>query len=329
MRLTDVTIRALPLQPTGNTKHWDDSTPGFGVRCTAKSKSFIVMYGKDRRLKTIGRYPQMSLREARAEAKRILATKPSKNPTQSTVEAVRAYLEEAETRLRPNTLREYTRHLLKAPDRPLDAITKKDIDLNDPQAIKSWKVFYNWCLRNELTERNPFQYVPVVFGQRSRVLTNDELRTLWHYAWPPYSDYLKLLILTGQRRGQFDQFEVREDTLYFPAEIMKGKIEHLIPATPLVLELVDRLEPFNGWSKAKVRCDLHTGLTGYVVHDIRRTFSTLNAEIGTPLHVTEKILSHTSGSISGVSLIYNRHNYMKEMRKALRIYEDHIRAIVS
>ncbi len=329
MKLTDVTIRALPLQPTGNAKHWDDNLPGFGVRCTAKSKSFIVMYGKDRRLKTIGRYPQISLREARAEAKRILALKPSKTRIQATPEAVRAYLEDAETRLRPNTLREYTRHLLKAPDRPLDAITKKDIDLNDPQAIKSWKVFYNWCIRNELTERNPFQHVPVVFGQRSRVLTPDELRQVWQYTWPPYSDYIKLLILTGQRRGQFQQYEVQDDTLYFPAEIMKTKVEHQIPATPLVLELIDRLEPFNGWSKAKQRMDLHIGLTGWVPHDLRRTFSTIHASLGTPLHVTERILAHRSGTISGVAAIYNRHTYMPEMREALTRYEQHVLSIVA
>ncbi|SEN15219.1 protein of unknown function [Roseovarius tolerans] len=128
MRLTDVTIRALPLAPTGSKKYWDDRTPGFGIRCTAKSKSFIVMFGKTRQLQTLGRYPDISLREARQEAKRILALKPQKNRLETTRAAVRAYMEDAETRLRHNTLREYTRHLLKAPDKPLDAMTKKDIN---------------------------------------------------------------------------------------------------------------------------------------------------------------------------------------------------------
>ena len=33
--------------------------------------------------------------------------------------------------------------------------------------------------------------------------------------------------------------------------------------------------------------------------------------------VTEKLLNHVSGSVSGVAAIYNRHAYMDEMRTAI------------
>lgn len=61
-------------------------------------------------------------------------------------------------------------------------------------------------------DRNPFQHVPVVFGQRSRVLSDEELRQVWAYEYPPYSDYLKLQILTGQRIGQWKNYTVSDDT---------------------------------------------------------------------------------------------------------------------
>jgi len=329
MHLTDTVVRALPLQTTGSKKHWDDVTPGFGVRCSARSKSFIVMYGRDRRLKTLGKYPQISLREARSEAKRILAAKPDKKRLKSTTEAIRAYLDDAETWLRPNTLREYRRHLNKAPEKSLEKLARTDIDMTDAQAIKTWKVFFNWCMRNELTDRNPFQHVPVVFGERSRVLSNEELKQVWDYDYPPFSDYLKLQILTGQRIGQWQNYKLSNDTIIFPFESMKGKREHVIPLTDAVAKLLP-IAPFNGWSNAKVRLGKNVQLNEpWVVHDLRRTFSTNCAALGIPLHVTEKILDHRSGTISGVAAIYNRHTYMPEMREALDRYAAHIETVLA
>lgn len=328
MRLTDTSIRGFPLEPAGSKKHWDETIPGFGVRCSAKTKSFFVMYGRDRRLKTIGKYPEISLREARSEARRLLAAKPEKRRLKSTTAAVSAYLEDRQTHLHPNTLREYRRHLKKAPEKPLEKLARSDINMTDPQAIKTWKVFFNWCIRNDLTDRNPFQHVPVVYGQRTRVLSHDELRQIWAYDYPPFSDFLRLQILTGQRRGQWDDYTLDEDKITFHAQSMKGKREHVLPLTDAVANLLP-LEPFNGWSNAKVRLDKHVPLEPWVIHDLRRTFSTNCAALGIPLHVTEKILDHRSGSISGVAAIYNRHTYMPEMREALDRYAAHVESVVA
>jgi hypothetical protein len=54
---------------------------------------------------------------------------------------------------------------------------------------------------------------------------------------------------------------------------------------------------------------------------LRRTFSSTLAALGTPIHVTEKLLNHVSGTLSGVAAIYNRHSYMKEMRDAVIKFE--------
>jgi hypothetical protein len=51
----------------------DDTLPGFGLRVGTNSKTFVLTTGADRRRITIGRYPIVSLAQAREKAKTILA----------------------------------------------------------------------------------------------------------------------------------------------------------------------------------------------------------------------------------------------------------------
>ena len=62
---------------------------------------------------------------------------------------------------------------------------------------------------------------------------------------------------------------------------------------------------------------------------LRRTFATNLAALGTPIHVTEKLLNHISGTVSGVAAIYNRHAYMDEMRAAIEAWEKRLSYILS
>lgn len=75
--------------------------------------------------------------------------------------------------------------------------------------------------------------------------------------------------------------------------------------------------------------DRETGITDYRLHDIRRTFATIHAKIGTELHVIEKLLNHQSGSISGVAAVYNHHNYLEEAKIAVANYEKHLQTILA
>ena len=79
MRLTDLQIQKLT-PPEGAAKgatkqktYFDDALKGFGLRVSVGgAKSFVVMYGKRRKLKTIGRYPELSLAAARVEARKLI-----------------------------------------------------------------------------------------------------------------------------------------------------------------------------------------------------------------------------------------------------------------
>lgn len=326
MRLTDLQIQKLPVPASGQKTYWEG---GFGVRVSqGGSKSFVVMFGEKRQLKTIGRYPAMSLKSARIAAQRFLVTKVPSQAAKTVSEAREAFLAECDDKNRPNTVRSYKLYLNQLTKTKLDDVVRSDLP-STAHAIMAGKIFFNWCIRNDLSERNPFAKDRIAYNSRDRVLTEAELKLIWAYSDPPFTDHLKLLLLTGQRRSQFSNFEVREDTLYFPADIMKGKRDHTIPLLPLAKSYATSLTPFNGWSKAKARMDTKVLIPHWTIHDLRRTFATLNAAIGTPIHVTEKILDHRSGTISGVTAIYNRHNYLEEAREALAKYEDHLQIITA
>lgn len=327
LHLTDLAVQKLPHPTNGDIKYWDTSTAGFGIRVTKNAKSFFISYGRDRRIKSLGKYPSTSLKMARAAAKRFQTIQSPPGPNITLEMARDAYIEDCKGRLREGTWKNYEIILNQLDDKPLLKITKSDVG-NNAHRIMALKIFFNWCLRQELVDRNPFAIERVSYGTRDRVLTNLELKAIWEYDRQPFSDYLKLLLLTGQRRSQFNQFEIREDNLFFAASIMKNKQDHLLPLLPLARQYAENLLPFNSWSKSKKILDEAIQLPHWTIHDLRRTHSTIQASIGTPIHITEAILSHTSGSISGVARTYNRYNYLNESREALAKFEKHLQSIV-
>ena len=60
------------------------------------------------------------------------------------------------------------------------------------------------------------------------------------------------------------------------------------------------------------------------MHDIRRTVATGMAKLKIPPHIIEKVLNHSTGSLGGVAGIYNKYEYLDEMREALSLWEIHL-----
>ncbi|HHS93899.1 MAG TPA: hypothetical protein ENK63_00945 [Rhodobacterales bacterium] len=166
---------------------------------------------------------------------------------------------------------------------------------------------------------------------RDRLLSDDEIAAIWHTDQRPYSDIVKLLILTGQRRNQIWRYNPAwkdDDVLTFPSDVMKSKRPHTIPITGYGDLLPSQPFIFNGWSKSKARMDRRSGVSDWVLHDLRRYFSSTMARLRVPLHVTEQIIDHRS-QVSGVAAIYNRYTFLEEMREALFAYESHLAMITS
>jgi integrase len=178
---------------------------------------------------------------------------------------------------------------------------------------------------------------------RKRVLTDEELRAVWKASAGDdhFSRIVRLCILTGRRRSEIAQLEasmIERDLIRLPPQLTKNPHEHLFPIGPMMREIVAALPSegylfpprktwrgsgsvYNAWGKDKPRLDQRSGVTGWVLHDLRRTFSSNWAMLETPIEVTEKYINHISGRQAGVQGIYNRFSYLEPMKRALEKYE--------
>ena len=103
---TEVSVKKLPPG-----KHFDASTPGFGIRIGKHKRTFIIQRGQDRRIIRVGHYPAMSLSEARTKGKQLLSST-QLNPERITVqEAYDIFKRVHVARLKARTQLDYTRNL--------------------------------------------------------------------------------------------------------------------------------------------------------------------------------------------------------------------------
>ena len=128
MRINELTIKQLPFAETGQKKYRDDGLPGFGVVVGKRKKTFFVMFGQDRRTKSIGTWPEMTVKDARLEAAAVLSGPAPKKHNTPLTEARDAFIADCRRRLRPATAERYYYAL-------------KDIDLadtgiNDPTTVQ-------------------------------------------------------------------------------------------------------------------------------------------------------------------------------------------------
>lgn len=320
---------------------WDTVTRGFGLRVGKQSKTFIVLIGEGRR-QTIGRYPTWALAKAREEAKRILAEKElgQVKPTfKAWDEAKEEYLVDCKAKNKESTYRGYKWRLDNrlpfkrtniADLKPRDILAKLraiPAPMEKRYTFIVARSFFNWCVANHYLDASPMARLepPPKGPSRERVLTQDELKAVWE-ACPDdaYGNIVRLLILTGQRRGEIEHISLEGDLATIPGQYTKNGKTHTFPVGPMAQERLAKPRKWGGWGKSKSRLDEACGVTDWSIHDLRRTFSSLHAEIGTPPHITERLINHITGTVSGVAAVYNRYQYISEMRLSQASYESHL-----
>jgi integrase len=194
--LTEVTIRAVKPPESGTLTLWDGAVKHFGLRVsTGGAKAFIVLLGSGRR-QTIGRYPVLSLAQAREKAKRILAERAlGRHQTTSLgwQAAVEKFIEARRSATRPGALAEYQRSLKRYfafGTTRVSEITKQDISrklekLNrvpsqKAHALVICKMFFRWALVEGFIDVDPTAgFKRSRQPSRTRVLSDDELRSIW------------------------------------------------------------------------------------------------------------------------------------------------------
>jgi len=265
MRLTDLSVRALPFEQVQKT-YTDDTLRGFGVRVSRASKTFVVVHGPTRERITIGRFPIIGLSDARQEAKRLLAerTLGKRKPKVMTYDdAKAAYLEMSEQKNRPRTHQDYKRFLdsFAFGKTHMADITKHDIKKrldkrkHSPtqylQALRAVKTFFTWAVRQDYIAHSPCEglQAPQAPASRTRALSADELRTVLATSLLgpyPFGCIVALCILTGQRRGeiaklQWEWIDRTSQTITIPAAVTKNKREHTFPYGGMAERVIDAI----------------------------------------------------------------------------------------
>jgi integrase len=187
-----------------------------------------------------------------------------------------------------------------------------------------WK-FFNWCIARGVLERSPCSGVGMPTREQSRhqILADEQLRPVLMTSRQmgfPFGSIVEFLVLTGQRRDEvsrmaWDHVDLDRHLWVIPPEHSKNGKPHSIhlsdqamsvlrtvPRTGQLIFALNGNTPFQGYSKAKKRLDRTSGVSGWTLHDLRRTVVSGMACLGVAPHVADKILKHQGGTISGAAI---------------------------
>lgn len=240
------------------------------------------------------------------------------------------------------------------------------------RTLAALKRMFKWTVERDIIEVDVTRDVPKPTPQqhRKRVLTDDELYALWRAAertdWP-FGPWVKLLILTGQRRDEVagirsSEVDPRFTLWTIPDARAKNGKPHLVPLSMQAAAVLAGLpkvqskrglfltttgtSPISGFSKAKQRINSlmleelrslaeqrgddpkRVRIPEWRFHDIRRTMATRMPKLKVDLAVVEKVLNHTSGTFAGIVGVYQLYSYEDEKRAALQAWGDYVERLV-
>ncbi len=334
-------------------------------------KSFEYIYtinGKRRRM-ALGVYPHVSLADARQkhrDAVDLLASgvdpqNPPELPQPPAVLTVNQlaekYFVHIETHLVDRSAKQQKRTIEADVlpvwgDRPAAEIRRRDAVALIEQVARrapgqarnvllNARTMFSFALHREIVEYNPFSRVGAAVpaaaaGSRDRVLSDDEIKTVWRALTKPGSEIVRrailLILVTGQRPGEvagMHSSEFNEDMRWWtiPPERSKNKRENRVYLTDLARKFIP---PLGGYCfPAQKRAEGHLsegslshhityyleppylGLPRWTPHDLRRTAATKLAELGCSDAIIDEIQNHKK---QGVIKTYNRYKYDKEKK---------------
>lgn len=224
-------------------------------------------------------------------------------------------------------------------------------------------VLWGWALRRGYVEANLLITMekPPAPAARDRVLGDGELALVWRASEAApmvWGVFFRLLVLTGQRRGEvsgmmWEELDRKSAVWVIPPARAKNGKAHLVPLSDAAVAQLDLAaggcdwpqrgyvltttsrSAVSGISKAKAALDAATqrlndgeAIPQWRLHDLRRTVATGLQRLGVRFEVTEAVLNHVSGSRSGVAGVYQRHDWAAEKRAALAAWAAHVEALL-
>ena len=223
-RLTDASVEALKPQAKRYLVY-DSVVSGLAVRVAPSGRKTFVLVGrhgaKHSSRKSLG---DVTLDEARAKVQSCHKAGRSTAQAPTFGDVVARYLVHIkhQKRERDGRLILNREFVSRWAHRRLDTITRKDVlEVTDAALVlghvyaahAAWahvRRVYNWAIARGLCESSPCDRVRPrdIIGERRprhRVLTDDELRRVWHAAGDleyPFGPFYRLLMVTGQRRAE-------------------------------------------------------------------------------------------------------------------------------
>lgn len=282
IELTDRFCRSANAAEGRKADFFDTTVRGLCLRASAGgARAFFLVYtkpadGKRAWLK-LGRYPELTLAKARERAREArgeigegadpIAEKRAAAASQTVADLVDNYVarhastkrsgDEIARRLRKNVteivgsvkLADLHRRDI---TRCIDAVKDRGAHVEANRLFEDVRAMVRWARGRGDLDSNIVEGMrrPTETVERDRVLTADEIRTLWRAL--PDADMrestrriIRLCLVTGQRVGEIAgmmraeiDLEVASPVWTIPASRAKNKREHVVPLAPLAVEII-------------------------------------------------------------------------------------------
>lgn len=362
----------------------DPDTRGLFVRITPKGSKSYTVVARDPHGKqvwaAIGDVHDFTLEEARAKAReggrRIRAGQAAfpkiepavaPEPPETVFAAGENFIVRYVQSKGLRTEREIKRILEKYvyPDwrnRALEDIKRKDVSkLLDKIEDNNGKVMADRVLAiisklfNWHATRNDDYSTPIVRGMGraapakdragTRTLDDDEIRALWGAATGTFGAFLKVCLLSGQRRAKVATMrwgDIADDGTWTISAEAREKVNAGSLKLPKMAHDIINAQPrvkgndfvFAGrgakamaaFSQGKAELDGRLPIPEWRIHDLRRTAATLMEKVGVRPEVVERTLGHALPGI--VPQTYRRHNWEVEKAEALARLAAYIEAVL-
>lgn len=308
--------------------------------------------GGRRRVKKLGAWPKVSLRDARTLRDRF-----KERQTDVYQMSVAAFCEEymehwawPYKRSAPLDRRLIDANIIPViGDCPLLALERRDCTaVTDPIVERGaldlasrvhglLRRILQYAIERGLRTENPARRINLPQSpSRDRALSPEEVRTFWHAvqasgASEAVRAAIELQLATGQRLGEITTIERGEIDLIegvwtIPSAKAKNRVAHTVPLTSWARGVLERcigrwpgkryVIPISPDRVREVMAGIVYGaaLPRATPHDLRRTVATRMAALGVDRTVQDRILNHVDQSVGGG---YDRHTYDTEKREAL------------
>jgi integrase len=182
---------------------------------------------------------------------------------------------------------------------------------------------------------------------RERTLADDELRSVWKAAdvtAAPFGPFVQFLLLTAARRSEAAQMmwsEISGTDWTLPGTRNKTKVDLVRPLSAAAQKVLAKLprvvdckfafspngrRALNSFGLHKTKLSQACGVTGWTLHDLRRTARSLMSRAGVNSDHAERCLGHVIGGVRGT---YDRHEYYAEKQLAFEKLATQIERIVN